>query len=300
MFQFPRCPLLAHHQQCPAARRAGCPIRRPPDPRLPAPPRSISPRGHVLLRPPTPRHPPCARLTEALVRSTPLAPSGVRAVPRRTGSRQQGRSPPGHAPPPPRSHLVFRPSSIRVRRPLPLLGQPLPSPLARFTSGVGAQDRAVPFSVSVSCFVSCAVRAGDQARSPATPRGAPTAACSDAILTEWPRSSPTAAKPGGSRVARCQGAAGHGLGGTRSSPDVAVRTGCTHEVDPQRGPTTWTHNVDPRGGAAGIRTPDLRRARAALSRLSYGPVSPPDQPPPPRGGRAWTRTRDLGLIRAAL
>ena len=26
-----------------------------------------------------------------------------------------------------------------------------------------------------------------------------------------------------------------------------------------------------RGGAAGIRTPDLRRARAALSRLSYGP-----------------------------
>ena len=28
----------------------------------------------------------------------------------------------------------------------------------------------------------------------------------------------------------------------------------------------------PRGGAAGIRTPDLRRARAALSRLSYGPL----------------------------
>ncbi len=28
------------------------------------------------------------------------------------------------------------------------------------------------------------------------------------------------------------------------------------------------------GGAAGIRTPDLRRARAALSRLSYSPVSP--------------------------
>ena len=28
------------------------------------------------------------------------------------------------------------------------------------------------------------------------------------------------------------------------------------------------------GGAAGIRTPDLRRARAALSRLSYGPPSP--------------------------
>jgi hypothetical protein len=30
----------------------------------------------------------------------------------------------------------------------------------------------------------------------------------------------------------------------------------------------------PAGGAAGIRTPDLRRARAALSRLSYGPLLP--------------------------
>ena len=49
------------------------------------------------------------------------------------------------------------------------------------------------------------------------------------------------------------------------------------------------------GGAAGIRTPDLRRARAALSRLSYGPSSRRRL-----GGRAWTRTRDLGLIRAAL
>ena len=50
------------------------------------------------------------------------------------------------------------------------------------------------------------------------------------------------------------------------------------------------------GGAAGIRTPDLRRARAALSRLSYGPPLPAWE----TGGRAWTRTRDLGLIRAAL
>ncbi len=63
------------------------------------------------------------------------------------------------------------------------------------------------------------------------------------------------------------------------------------------------------GGAAGIRTPDLRHAKAALSRLSYGP--PSDKFPRPArsipcpemispGGRAWTRTRDLGLIRAAL
>jgi hypothetical protein len=46
--------------KCPAVRRAGCPIRTSPDRRLPAPPRGISPRGRVLLRPPTPRHPPCA------------------------------------------------------------------------------------------------------------------------------------------------------------------------------------------------------------------------------------------------
>ena len=38
-----------------------------------------------------------------------------------------------------------------------------------------------------------------------------------------------------------------------------------------------------RGGAAGIRTPDLRRARAALSRLSYGPPSRCPRPPPPSG-----------------
>jgi hypothetical protein len=47
------------------------------------------------------------------------------------------------------------------------------------------------------------------------------------------------------------------------------------------------------GGAAGARTPNLRRARAALSRLSYDPIIW-------AGGRTWTRTRDLGLIRAAL
>src|SRR5918998_1341189 len=54
--------------RCPAVRRAGCPIRTSPDPRLPAPPRGISPRGRVLPRPPTPRHPPCALHAEALIR----------------------------------------------------------------------------------------------------------------------------------------------------------------------------------------------------------------------------------------
>ncbi len=52
------------------------------------------------------------------------------------------------------------------------------------------------------------------------------------------------------------------------------------------------------GGAEGARTPSLRRARAALSQLSYGPRVP--SVGAHRSGRAWTRTRDLGLIRAAL
>lgn len=63
--------------------------------------------------------------------------------------------------------------------------------------------------------------------------------------------------------------------------------------------TTDMHSM---GGAAGTRTPDLRRARAALSQLSYGPIGlrQPHLPDVSIGGRAWTRTRDLGLIRAAL
>jgi hypothetical protein len=68
------------------------------------------------------------------------------------------------------------------------------------------------------------------------------------------------------------------------------------------------------GGAEEIRTPDLRRAKAALSQLSYGPsgvlckctcVAKTDHSCPsggPRmvGGPFWTRTRDLSLIRTAL
>jgi hypothetical protein len=61
-------------------------------------------------------------------------------------------------------------------------------------------------------------------------------------------------------------------------------------------PCGWTRVV--RSGAAGIRTPDLRRAKAALSQLSYDPSALSHQTRP--GGRAWTRTRDLGLIRTAL
>src|SRR4029079_6430872 len=50
------------------------------------------------------------------------------------------------------------------------------------------------------------------------------------------------------------------------------------------------------GGVAGIRTPELRRDKAALSQLSYDPARTRRS----ACGRAWTRTRDLGLIRTAL
>jgi hypothetical protein len=48
----------------------GCPIRIPLDPRLPAAPQGVSSRGHVLLRPQTPRHPPCALLAILLLFNT--------------------------------------------------------------------------------------------------------------------------------------------------------------------------------------------------------------------------------------
>jgi hypothetical protein len=46
--------------------------------------------------------------------------------------------------------------------------------------------------------------------------------------------------------------------------------GCWH-TDGRRPAGVPLRDASPLGGAAGIRTPDLRRARAALSQLSYGP-----------------------------
>src|SRR5215211_1617586 len=79
--------------ECPAVRRAGCPIRTSPDRRLPAPPRGISPRGRVLPRPPTPRHPPCAHHADILHR----LPTGVRYDRDRRPARASGMVPSGRA-----------------------------------------------------------------------------------------------------------------------------------------------------------------------------------------------------------
>src|SRR3712207_6235097 len=76
---------------CPAVRRAGCPIRTSPDRWLPAPPRGISPRGRVLHRPPTPRHPPCAHHADVLRH----VPSGHRRRHDRRPARASGTCPSG-------------------------------------------------------------------------------------------------------------------------------------------------------------------------------------------------------------
>jgi hypothetical protein len=168
----------------PAKRRAGCPIRRSRARWLPAPPPGISPRGRVLPRPPTPRHPPCAH--------------------------HRGRA----SPDPRRRH----PTPARFARP-----GPRPS-----SHGTTARSHHAP-------------------------------TCRSCRLVAWRRR--------GGRVVL----------GDDASPIVKVR----HE--PRRRA----------GGAAGSRTPDLRRAKAALSRLSYGPQGrwarlDSNQGPRPYQGRALT------------
>jgi hypothetical protein len=174
---------LLSYLRCPAVRRAGCPIRTSPDRRLPAPPRGISPRGRVLPRPPTPRHPPCAHHADIL-----------RPFP--TGCCRDHASRPARA-----SGTV--PSS-----------QSLPA-AALPRSPVGSWCVFVCF-----CTVLClclrwyvTVRAGEQTRTPAPHRSpgveqdsghdAPSRRPSDAVGSS---PSPAAAEPSGFRVAHCQGA----------------------------------------------------------------------------------------------
>ena len=54
------------------------------------------------------------------------------------------------------------------------------------------------------------------------------------------------------------------------------------------------------GGAKEDRTPDLLRARQALSQLSYGPIKLTGPRPTTIGGSGQIRTADLTLIRGAL
>jgi hypothetical protein len=197
MFQFPRCP-PGIATRCPAVRRAGCPIRRPPDLRLPAPPRGISPRGRVLRRPPTPRHPPCAHHAEALIRLRRAPIAGW--SPRRAGPARASRDVARKAPSRP-SRLVphrmqppahdpdrSRPVTSRPRRAVPsrppqrATGRRT-SPAARCCHTGSRSPWCVSSHVCVFRFVQCAratqhepphpppspVRSGT--RSPRSPHG---------------------------------------------------------------------------------------------------------------------------------
>ena len=151
--------------------RSGCPIRISSDLRLPATPRGVSSPGHVLLRPQTPRHPPCAL----------------------------------HAACPPR----LRHSTVSRKSTLNGTAQP--------------------------------------------PASSPDA-LNDLLRPLGPRS---------------------------SSKTSRMVLPCSHLLRYS-------------GGAEGIRTPDLRRAKAALSRLSYSPIVKTTS------GRSWIRTTGLTLIRGVL
>ncbi len=235
MFQFPRLPRPAQHQTCAGVPRAGCPIRRPPDLRPPAPPRGVSPRDRVLPRPPPPRHPPCALPAEShrvsshtsstrriLDRRAPAGDESPRSPPTPTRADPLGRI----------RHDCLGPtlrSTRRVSRGSPC-GLPGNAHLA-----IG---RKVLGKIAVITFKSLrAVRADGQARTPPF---------------------------------RPEGRSVHGRA-TRRVARGALSRCCWHWGNAPR----TGRSLDRRGGAAGIRTPDLRRARAALSRLSYGPPHGP-------------------------
>ena len=180
----------------------------------------------------------------------------------------------------------------------------------------------------LSCSVCCAVRAGDPTRAPPATGAGATSVSGHVMPRQGQTCVPRPQNPTGSAwrivkvhetqvVACLRGVARPEVVKPRPkpSPDLArtLPTSCRGLAPPRRllhrlAPARIRDAVPP-GGAAGIRTPDLRRARAALSQLSYGPrrraparsaplraVAPPhgwarldsNQGPRPYQGRALT------------
>ncbi len=210
----------------PARRGRGCPIRRPPAHRLPAPPRGVSPRGRVLRRPPPPRHPPCALLRD-----------GPQLLP------------PGTSRPSPSSHASSSHGSANpIRRPTrsgrsPPSGNPgrcpacsnAPGPATCWAPGLGA--------VRAACCRRSAARPSRESGVADCQRTRPRWA--------WPRARPpTGATPGSVEP--------RGL--EPRTPAVQRRCSPNLSYDPNRSPSPATAD----GGRAWTRTRGLGLIRAAL------------------------------------
>jgi hypothetical protein len=161
-------------------------------------------------------------------------------------------------------------------------GQPLPS----------GQHLIVVWCV---CFFLRAVRAGDQTRAPGRHRFRCGTNLESRDASNGPRDLPRPQNPSGPAWRIVKVLRGFPL--LRSSNLVRSRLPASDEISqlllaPATDALSWHPEDSPSGvaaslgGAAGIRTPDLRRARAALSRLSYGPQR---LVPPPGPRHGWAR-----------
>jgi hypothetical protein len=242
---------------------------------MPAPPRGVSPRGHVLHRPPTPRHPPCAHHRDVL-------------VPARTPHVRMD-------PVPAVAFISSAPRSV-----LPGGGNlPLES-----KGGVRGQDRG---NRSFK-FFSQSLHTHHRAR-PA--RWVHRHSCTQPVFVVQDPAQPPVSQR---KARRTPDDPGHGRshqvvpawhvvnvhsGGAGSRPVARPRP-------PSTGGAAGTRTPDPRRAKAVLSqlSYDPRSAlplpRPAATGLACALPNSTPAPPPAVGGRAWTRTRGLGLIRAAL
>ena len=254
MFQFPRCP-RSSDPRCPAVRRAGCPIRRPLDHRLPAPPRAFRRVATSFLGRPAPRHPPCALHSEASSVLRPHSPPDTplsRAGPARASKDYR---PPGHAPP--RRHRRV-PDRCRSRS--------RPDPPARPVTGSVVAGPV--FAMVCDLFIVQCARATGHERS-LLPQG----------RTDRPAPAGSVSRGRGTarvRVAHCQGA-GWGGRGDLALWRRSARNGWSRG-DSNPGPPPC------KGGAlpAKLRPPDTAPRPARWARLDS------NQGPRPYQGRALT------------